>query len=270
MKLINKMTLIKILSSVFIIYFLITLIIYFYQRKLLYHPSENNYLDENSLTHKIEKISIKSENDLIGWYYFKNKNYKTLLFFHGNAGKLDNRVYKLNELSRLDVNYLIVAYRGFSGNKGNPSEKGLYMDSLAAKKWLNNIGVEDESIILYGESLGTAVAVNLASENKFAGIILESPFTSMVKLAKKYYPYLPVKILLKDKYESEKKLRGINTPILVMHGEQDTIVPFEMGKRIYEISLQPKYKYFNEIDDHMMDYNSQLIQSINEFIKSLN
>ena len=92
----------------------------------------------------------------------------------------------------------------------------------------------------------------------------------MVKLAKKYYPYLPVKILLKDKYESEKKLRKINTPILVMHGEQDTIVPFEMGKRIYEISLQPKYKYFNEIDDHMMDYNSQLIQSINRFIKSLN
>ena len=270
MKLINKMTLIKILLSVFIVYFLITLVIYFYQRKLLYHPSENNYLDENSLTHKIEKISIKSENDLIGWYYFKNKNYKTLLFFHGNAGKLDNRVYKLNELSRLDVNYLIVAYRGFSGNKGNPSEKGLYMDSLAAKSWLNNIGVEDESIILYGESLGTAVAVNLASENKFAGIILESPFTSMVKLAKKYYPYLPVKILLKDKYESEKKLRKINIPILVMHGEQDTIVPFEMGKRIYEISLQPKYKYFNKIDDHMMDYNSQLMQSINQFINSLN
>ena len=82
--------------------------------------------------------------------------FKTILFFHGNAGKLDNRVYKLNELSRLDVNYLILAYRGFSGNKGSPSEKGLYIDSSAAKNWLNNIGVEDESIILYGCLLYTS------------------------------------------------------------------------------------------------------------------
>ena len=264
------MNIINIIASILILYSILVIFIFFYQRKLLYHPSENNYLDETNLNHKIERVYIQSDNELVAWHYIKDKKFKTILFFHGNAGKLDNRVYKLNELSRLDVNYLIVAYRGFSGNKGNPSEKGLYIDSSAAKNWLNNIGVEDESIILYGDSLGTAVAVNLASENEFAGIILESPFTSMVKLAKKYYPYLPVKILLKDKYESEKKLRGINTPILVMHGEQDTIVPFEMGKRIYEISLQPKYKYFNEIDDHMMDYNSQLIQSINRFIKSLN
>ena len=266
----NKMNIINIIASILILYLIIVIFIFFYQRKLLYHPSENNYLDETNLNHKIERVYIQSDNQLVAWHYIKDKKFKTILFFHGNAGKLDNRVYKLNELSRLDVNYLILAYRGFSGNKGSPSEKGLYIDSLAAKNWLNNIGVEDESIILYGESLGTAVAVNLASENEFAGIILESPFTSMVKLAKKYYPYLPVKILLKDKYESEKKLRKINIPILVMHGEQDTIVPFEMGKRIYEISLQPKYKYFNEIDDHMMDYNSQLIQSINRFIKSLN
>tara|TARA_B100001027_G_scaffold173654_1_gene124934 strand:- start:77 stop:886 length:810 start_codon:yes stop_codon:yes gene_type:complete len=266
----SKMNIINIIASILILYLIIVIFIFFYQRKLLYHPSENNYLDETNLNHKIERVYIQSDNELVAWHYTKDKKFKTILFFHGNAGKLDNRVYKLNELSRLDVNYLIVAYRGFSGNKGNPSEKGLYMDSLAAKNWLNNIGVEDESIILYGESLGTAVAVNLASENKFAGIILESPFTSMVKLAKKYYPYLPVKILLKDKYESEKKLRKINIPILVMHGEQDTIVPFEMGKRIYEISLQPKYKYFNKIDDHMMDYNSQLMQSINQFINSLN
>ena len=174
------------------------------------------------------------------------------------------------KLAKLNINYLIVAYRGFSGNEGKPSEEGIYKDSEAAKKWLNENGVDDKNIILYGESLGTAVAVDLASKNNFAGIILESPFTSMTKLAKKYYPYLPVKILLKDKYDSENKLHKINIPILIMHGYKDTIVPFEMGKRIYEISLQPKYKYFNEIDDHMMDYNSQLIQSINRFIKSLN
>ena len=95
---------------------------------------KNNYLDEGPLTHKIQKISVNSKNDLVGWYFFKNKNFKTILFFHGNAGKLDNRIYKLNEFEKMDVNYLIFAYRGFSGNKGKPSESGLYEDAFAAKK----------------------------------------------------------------------------------------------------------------------------------------
>ena len=264
------MKLINIIGSLLILYLIVVVFIFFYQRKLLYHPSENNYLDETNLNHKIERVYIQSDNELVAWHYTNDKKFKTILFFHGNAGRLDNRIYKLNELSKLDVNYLIVAYRGFSGNKGKPNETGLYMDSIAAKNWLNNIGVKDKSIILYGESLGTAVAVNLASKYKFSGIILESPFTSMVKLAKKYYPYLPVKILLKDKYETENKLKKINVPILIMHGEKDTIVPFEMGKKIYDKSTQPKYKYFNELDDHMMDYNPQLVKSINQFIESLN
>ena len=200
----------------------------------------------------------------------KNQKYKTILFFHGNAGKLNNRIYKLNELSNLDINYLIVAYRGFSGNDGSPSEEGLYEDSVASKNWLNDLGIDDKNIILYGESLGTAIAVDLASKNTFAGIILESPFTSMEKLAKKYYPYLPVTFLLKDKYNSEIKLKNISAPILIMHGKKDKIVPFKMGLEMFNKSKNPKYYYFNDLDDHMMDYNNQLISNINKFIKSLN
>ena len=265
-----KMNILSILIALFVAYLILIVFIYFYQRKLLYHPSENNYLDETNLNHKIEKIYIQSDTELISWYYNNNKNYKTILFFHGNAGRLDNRVYKLNELSKLNINYLIVAYRGFSGNQGKPSEIGIYKDSNAAKKWLNENGIKDTNIILYGESLGTAVAVDLASKNNFAGMILESPFTSMIKLAKKYYPYLPVKILLKDKYDSENKLNKINAPILIMHGYKDKIVPFEMGKEMFNKSNSPKYKYFNEVDDHMMDYNSELIFSIKNFIEGLN
>ena len=124
---------ISIFFSIFIlIYLLVAVIIYLFQNKLLYHPGENNYLDENSLNHKIEKFYIPSDNKLISWYFEKNKNYKTILFFHGNAGKLDNRIYKLNELSKLNVNYFIFAYRGFSGNEGKPSEEGLYKDARAA------------------------------------------------------------------------------------------------------------------------------------------
>ena len=92
----------------------------------------------------------------------------------------------------------------------------------------------------------------------------------MIKLAKKYYPYLPVKILLKDKYDSENKLHMIDIPILIMHGYKDTIVPFEMGKEMFTKSNDPKFKYFNEMDDHMMDYNSDLISSIENFIEGLN
>ena len=266
----HKMIFFKILFYIFVIYFGVSLVVYFYQRKLLYHPGENNYLDEGPLNHKIEKVYIQSENQLVAWRFVKNKNFKTILFFHGNAGKIDNRIYKLNEFSKLDINYLIFAYRGFSGNKGKPTEQGLYEDARAAKKWLNSNGVEDNSIILYGESLGTAIAVDLASSNSFSGLILESPFTSMEILAKKYYPYLPAKLILKDKYKSIEKISKINSPILIMHGREDKIVPFSMGEEMYKKFDGVKYNFFSDNDDHMMNFNENLINTIKKFISSLN
>ena len=254
----------------FLIYITICIIIFFTQRSLMYHPSENNYLDENKLNHKIEKIKISSDNELNSWYFEKNKNFKTLLFFHGNAGTLDNRIYKLNDLSKLDLNYLIIAYRGFSGNKGSPTEQGLYKDARAAKYWLNLNNISDQNIIVYGESLGSAVAIDLAKDHKFAGIILESPFTSMLKLSRKYYAWLPTGLLLKDKYETEKKIKNVFSPILILHGRKDKIVPFEMGEILFNLANNPKYNYFIDNDDHMMDFNNDLINSINQFISNLN
>ena len=108
-------------------------------------------------------------------------------------------------------------------------------------------------------------------QNKsFAGLILETPFTSMVDAAKNIYPYIPVGLLLKDRYENDKKIKNINVPILVMHGEADQIVPFRMGKKIYEIANQPKYSYFTKYDDHMMEYDEKLVMALNSFLKSLN
>ena len=253
-----------------LVYISIVVFLFFYQRKLLYHPSENNYLDETQLNHKIEKTFIQSNDKLVSWYFKKNSKFKTILFFHGNAGKLDNRVYKLNELSKLNINYLIIAYRGFSGNTGSPSENGLYEDANSAKVWLNKNGVKDKDIIIYGEWLGTAVAVDLASRYKFSGIILESPFTSMLELAQKYYPIIPVKLILKDRYESKKKLNDIKSPVLVMHGKKDNIVPFYMGQQIYEALSVPKFAYFNDQDDHMMEYNKELIASVKKFLEQIN
>ena len=197
-------------------------------------------------------------------------DYKTLLYFHGNAGSLENRIHKLNHFEDMNINFLIIAWRGFSGNSGKPSEQGLYEDGKSAINWLAKKGVDEKNLILYGESLGTGVAAHLAQNKNYAGVILETPFTSMVDAAKTFYPYIPVNLLLKDKFENYKKIKNINSPIIVMHGEIDQIVPFSMGKKIYEIANEPKYSYFTKYDDHMMEYDEKLVLALKSFLKSLN
>ena len=257
-----------IFSSIVIAYFVLLVFIYFYQRNLLYHPSENNYQNDK-IQFSYDEIFIKVDDKikLKSWIINKNlKKFKTLLFFHGNAGELSNRIYKLNELNKLDINILLISWRGFSGNEGLPTEENLYEDAEAAIKWLNRKEVENNKIILYGESLGTGVAVEIGKKNNFNSIILESPFTSMENAAKIYYPYLPVKLLLKDKYDSLSKITTIKTPILIMHGKKDDIVPFSMGKELFEKANNPKHSYFTTDDDHMMEFNDQIITIIKNFI----
>ena len=192
-----------------------------------------------------------------------------MVFFHGNAGDLRNRIYKLNLIKDFDINFLIVAYRGFSGNKGKPTEVGLYEDAQSTLNWLTKQNITENQIIIYGESLGTGVSIEVAQNKKFAGIILESPFSSMVDAGKFYYPYLPVSLLLKDRYENVKKLKNINSPILVMHGKKDKIVPFHMGKQVFEKANDPKFSYFPDNDDHMMDYNEDLLKALSAFFKTI-
>ena len=265
----------NLLQLVFIIlflYFFVLLFLYFYQRNLIYHPNENNYSGDK-ISVDIKKVKIKTSDniELLGWYHEKNlKDFKTLIYFHGNAGSLENRIHKLNHFEEMNINFLIIAWRGFSGNKGTPSEQGLYEDGKSAINWLIKKGVEEKNLIIYGESLGTGVATQLAQNNNFAGIILETPFTSMVHAAKIFYPYVPVNLILKDKFENYKKIKNINSPILVMHGEADQIVPFSMGKKIYEIANEPKYSYFTKYDNHMMEYDEKLVLALKSFIKSLN
>ena len=175
----------------------------------------------------------------------------------------------MNELNKLDLNILIISWRGFSGNEGKSTEKILYHDAEEAVKWLKEQGLDKKNIILYGESLGTGVATELASKNNFGGIILESPFTSMADTAKIYYPYLPVNLLLKDRYDTKSKIRDIETPILIMHGQKDSIVPQKMGLELFEKANEPKFNYFPENDDHMMKYNDELLNNIKLFINKI-
>ena len=268
----NKNLLLTIIIASSLIYLIVLVFLFFFQRSLLYQPNVNNYFNDR-LKVDIEEVQIKTSDNinLLGWFHKKDLNkFKTIVYFHGNAGKLENRIHKLNHFKDMDVNFLIISWRGFSGNSGKPTEKGLYEDGKSTIDWLKNIGLSDKDIVLYGESLGTGIATHIAQNRKFAGLVLETPFTSMVDAAKNVYPYIPVGILLKDRYENEKKIRHINIPILVMHGEADQIVPFKMGKKIYEIANKPKYSYFTKYDNHMMEYDEKLIFVLRSFIKSLN
>ena len=267
-----KKKILQILLVLFLIYSIFLVFLYFYQRNLLYHPNENNYSGHN-ITVKVEKVKIPTPDnlELNGWFHKKNlSNYKTIIYFHGNAGTLDNRIHKLNHFEDLEVNFLIIAWRGFSGNKGKPTEDGLYIDGESAVNWVMEQGVEEKNIVLYGESLGTGITSEIAQNKNFAGVILETPFTSMKDAAKKFYPYIPISILLKDRYENEKKIMNINIPIMIMHGEKDTIVPFSMGKKIFEIANEPKYSYFTNYDNHMMEYDENLVLALKSFLRSLN
>ena len=254
-----------------LIYFVITVVVYFFQRKLLYHPFSPQ-ITGKGLIHNFETINFKTSDnfELKGWFHLKNSNKKTILFLHGNAGNLDNRIDKLNFLGNMDINFLIISWRGYSGNPGNPSETGLYKDALGGIEWLNKKGISNDQIILYGESLGTAITTEVAQNENFAGIILEAPFTSMVDMGQKIYPIFPVKFLLKDKYESKNKIKNIKSPILVLHGRKDKIVPFYMGEKIFEMANNPKFKYFTDLDDHMMSFDDKLIDEIDLFINNLN
>ena len=241
----------ELIIGIIVIYASVLILLFIFQRSLMYHPQENNYFGDK-LEVEIEKVKIKTSDDidLLGWFHKKDlKNFKTIIYFHGNAGNLKNRIYKLNHFKDMDVNFLIIAWRGFSGNSGKPTEKGLYNDAKSAIIWLKKLGLTEKDIVIYGESLGSGVATEIAQNSNFAGLVLETPFTSMIDAAKNFYPYIPV---------------------LVMHGEADQIVPFWMGKRIFEIANEPKYSYFTKFDDHMMEYDEKLVLALKVFFKSLN
>ena len=269
---VKKNFFLSIITFILLIYLSVLVYLFFFQRNLLYLPDENNYFGDK-LKVDIEEVQIKTSDNinLLGWFHKKDLNkFKTIVYFHGNAGKLENRIHKLNHFKDMDINFLIISWRGFSKNSGKPTEQGLYKDGKSAIDWLKNMGLDDKDIILYGESLGTGIAIEIAQNKNFAGLILETPFTSMIDAAKNVYPYIPVGLLLKDRYENDKKIKNINIPLLVMHGEKDQIIPFKMGKKIYELANKPKYSYFTKYDDHMMEYDERLVFALRSFIKSLN
>ena len=244
---------------------------YLFQRNLVFYPNKNMQQPAAYGLNEFEEIILTAEDAVSFkiWYREPKNNAKTILYFHGNGGNLGGRSNKVKAFAEnSDYGLLFVSYRGYGGSGGRPSERGLYLDADAAMAFLAKQGLVPEDLIIYGESLGSAVAVELASKiQSCAGLILESPFTSAVAVGQKSYFYLPVSLLMKDRFDSISKINEFKGPMLVFHGNRDRVVPFKFGKQLYEAYLSNK-KEFIEIDGvgHLGFDDVWLIEQIKEFL----
>jgi fermentation-respiration switch protein FrsA (DUF1100 family) len=215
-----------------------------FERANLYFPSkEPSGAHPGSYGLKFEEATLPaSDGPLIrAWYVENRPDSPVLLFCHGNAGNITHRLDKLLIFRRAGASVLLYDYRGYGASTGSPSEQGTYRDAEAAYRWLvEEKGVAPGRIVLYGESLGAAVAVEISLRHKAAGLILDSAFTSTADMGRLLLPFLPIGPLIRNRYESLAKIPKVPCPVLVMHNPQDDIVHFEMGHRLYADAPEPK------------------------------
>jgi fermentation-respiration switch protein FrsA (DUF1100 family) len=176
---------------------------------------------------------------LHAWFVPAEAARLALLLLHGNAGNISHRLEKLSVLRSLGASVLLLDYRGFGHSEGTPDEEGTYRDADAAYDWLTQ-RLSAEKIVLYGESLGGAVAAELATRRPTAGLILESSPSSILEVAKAHYPFLPMRALLSIRYDALQRISRLSVPLLILHSRQDAIVPYEMAERLYAAARGPK------------------------------
>ena len=243
---------IKYIISAFFIYLVFGLIIFLFQRKILFNISGKPNKPEDYELSNIKELKIKTSDgvDLLAWYSKPNINQPMLVYFHGNSFDIGERAYRIKRYINNGWGVLLLAWRGYSGNLGKPTEKNLYIDGETAIKWIiDNLNYDYENLIIYGESLGCAVAVELGTRYKFKSIILEAPFTSAPDIARKRYKIYPVKYLVLDKFDNYSKIDKILSPVLIISGTKDEVIPHSHSKKLYLKSNNPKKNLF--VDDGM-------------------
>jgi hypothetical protein len=235
------MSIIRILLGVYLV---LGLILYFRQSSFTFQPTREVLNNPGNLNLEYENVQLKtSDNLILSAWYIPAKNAKfTLLNCHGNGGNISHRLESINIFHDLGVNCLIFDYRGYGASQGKPTEEGVYIDAKTAYKWLiNEKKISPENIIIYGQSLGGSVAAHLAGNVKAQGLIIESSFTSFADVAKKFYPYMPIRTLAKYSFKTSDYLERVNYPVLIIHSKDDELVPFEFGQRLYEkAAKEPK------------------------------
>ncbi len=178
---------------------------------------------------------------LHGWWVPAGAARGTVLFCHGNAGNISHRLESIAVFHRLGLNVLIFDYRGFGHSEGTPDEEGTYRDAEAAYRHLREErGIDPDRIVFFGRSLGGAVAIELAGRVDAAGLIGESTFTSTVEMGKLIYPFLPIRLMVRNRYDSLAKVGDLSLPVLFIHSPDDELVPFEHGRRLYRAATEPK------------------------------
>ncbi len=240
----------------------------------IFYPDDYLIADPGDWGMPFEDVYFSTADGLTlnGWFVPGEKE-MTWLWFPGNAGNISYRLDNLRLLHhRLSLNIFIFDYRGYGRSQGRPSEEGTYLDAEAALDYLRSRrDIDPDAIIFFGRSLGSAVAVNLATKHKCLGLILESPPTSLVGMMKRLFPSLPPEEL-PIKYDSLSKIKRISVPLLILHGDCDEVVPFFMGRKLYEAANEPKQFYTIENAGHNDTYmvgGEGYFRALQDFIESL-
>ncbi len=258
-------------------YLALLLALFVFQRNLMYHPGTPlKPLDETMIPDaQVHHLESDTGQRLQSWYLPPQPGKPVVVFFHGNAGTIADRDFKVAPWRDAGYGVWLTGYRGFSGNAGLPSESGLYADARTAIEKLINVGIEPAQMVLYGESLGTGVATQMAFERAAAGtpvrgLILEAPFLSMGAAAQFRYPYVPAKWLVRDKYLNHAKIEHIDAPLLLIHGDQDRVLPQSHGRTLFDTAKHPKQAVWLEGAGHTDVYDFGAGDAVMKFLETLN
>ena len=271
----------NLLYVVFAIYLAVVAGLYFFQHHLIYLPSNLMPSPKEAGVPEMQELQVRNidEIDLTFWYKPALHKNPTIIYFHGNGGNLSDRGLKIKPYIHEGFGVLLIGYRGYGGNLGKPNEKALYSDARSQLNFLKEQGVYPKDWILYGESLGSGVAVNMAFEiaveNQTKGIstsigalILEAPFLSLPIIAQEKYPFVPARFMVNDSYDSINKINQIKDPIFIAHGYKDRVIPIKHGKLLFEVSNQPKQAEWIPNAGHNDLYDFGLANLVIKFIRN--
>lgn len=253
-----------------IVILLVMVFLYIFQRSLIYFPSSQTPTLKSYDASDMDVVVLKIDNrlQLRSWYKAAKPQYPTLLFLHGNAGHIGLRMPLVRQFLNAGFGVLLLEYRGYGGNKGSPTEQGLYADARAGMHFLlENIGLSGKNIVLFGESLGTGVATKIANEFPVCSVVLQSPFTSLRDIARYHYPWLMLPPW--DKFDSLGRIDSINAPLLILHGTEDSVVPHRYGVRLFEKAVQPKKMlHFDKAEHNNISSAEGFVPAVIEFIET--
>lgn len=237
------MTFVKLTLVTFGLVYVIALSgIYAFQRDLQYFPTRRDPAPIDVGLTGVTRITLPTPDGetLVLWESPARDDRPFILFLQGNAGEIADRADRLAFYQSRGFGTLFLGYRGYGGSTGTPSERGLLIDAKTAYDHLRAKGVPADRIVLVGESLGTGPAVLTAAANPVAAVVLEAPYSAAVDLARQAYPWLPVGLLMKDQYRSRDHIARVNTAVLILHGETDSVIPQGFGRRLFDAARDPK------------------------------